>query len=165
MTKSPVLWGAGLVCALGGAIAGNALGSTPPLHRSTVAMMYQSHDIAIRDATAREPLPDHYPLVTRRGTVPVAELSTRGLYSQARYRAYLHAADYDQAELAAADYRPDEELVRYQGTDQSIRIGDPDVGRERADPAPLQLAAGPATVATLQGNAKLIDVEATLAMR
>lgn len=161
MTKSPMLWGAGLACALGGAVAGNALGSTPPLDRSTIAMMYQSHETTMPDAADRLPPPDHYPLVTRQGTVPVAELSTRGLYSQRRYQAVLYAADYGPSELAVADYGPGEDLVRYEGRDEAVRIGDPPPS-EAAEPLDL---AEPATMAATQGNARLIDVEATLAMR
>lgn len=173
MITSPMLWGAGLACALGGAIAGNALGSTPPLDRSTIAMMYQSHESAAPDVAAREPLPDHYALVTREGTVPVAELSTRGLYSQARYRAYLHAADYGDEGMAAPGYDPDADFAHYTAGDDSVRIGDPVEPHARPTlpetqmaerGEPLQLAAGPVEVTT-QGNARLIDVEATLAMR
>ena len=164
MTKSPILWGAGLACALGGAVAGNAVGSTPMLDRPTIGSYYQTHESA-QNSSARELLPDHYPLETRDGTVPVAELSDRGLYRQARYRALVHAADYGPAEVAVADYQPDDRLARYEGADESVRIGDPGAGAPHAEPAePLQLAAGPAEVAT-EGKAKLIDVRATLALR
>ena len=162
-----MLWGAGLACALGGAVAGNALGSTPPLDRSTIAMMYQSHETALPDQVERAPLPDHYPLVTRSGIIPVAELATRGLYSQARYRAYLQAADYALYQPSTDEYRYDGEQAGYTIEDASVRTADAEVAARpashEAEPAtPLQLAAGPVAV---EGRAKLIDVGATLAMR
>lgn len=91
MNLSPVFLGTCLACALGGAIAGSSLGSTPVLARADtdtfapadVAASYQP--IAVSEPN--QPTPDHYPLVTPRGTVAIADLSNRGLYSQARYRA------------------------------------------------------------------------------
>ena len=171
MIKSPMLWGAGLACALGGAVAGNALGSSQPLDRSTIGMLYQSHEMPMQEPRASEPLPDHYPLVTRSGTVPVAELSTRGLYSQARYRALLYAADYGPDEFVA-DYQPDPNFARYETADESVRIGDaaaeePETVAHADQPdasPPLALGDGPATVEP-EGRAKLIDVKAALAMR
>jgi len=166
MTMSPFLWGAGLACALGGAIAGNALGSTPAIDRSTIQSFYQSHEDGggYEPATDAEQLPDHYPLETNHGTVPVAALSERGLYSQARYRSFYEVAPPQLA------YEPDIEsaLPREEVSDASLRIGDP-----APEPAatlsneavpPLQLAQGPASL-TSGGGAKMIDVQATLAMR
>lgn len=145
-------------------MAGNALGSTPVLDRATIEAFYQMHDTAGQDGAEQELLPDHYPLVTRKGTVPVAELGTRGLYSQARYRSYAYA-DYAPVEFAAAEYQPAESSAHYETTDASVRIGDPgEPPAEAAPAAPLQLAAGPATISK-RGGAKMIDVQATLAMR
>lgn len=162
MTKSPILWGAGLACALGGAFAGNAVGSTPPLDRSTIAMIYQSQVSAVQDPGPRELLPNHYPLVTMQGTVPVTELATRGLYSQRRYQALFQAADYIPVETEA-DNGPAEAYAGYQTPGESPPAGDAEPIEAPAQP--LQLAAGPATVAITRGGAKLIDVQATLAMR
>ena len=174
MTKSPLLWISGLAIALGGAVAGNALGSTPVIGRSAIGAFYQSHeDSAFADDTSSDVLPDHYPLVTRRGTVPVAELADRGLYSQARYRDVYAAADYDRAAFAQVDYAQDFAEPRYEGQDESLRIGDPVPQRralatERAvvekPSSPLALEVGPATLSPAS-DAKLIDVTATLAMR
>ena len=164
MTKSPVLWGAGLACALGGAIAGNALGSTPPLDHSIVASFYQTHETSEQPARDNEPLPDHYPLVTKAGTVPVGELSMRGLYSQRRYRAFAYAADYGPSDAHVDEWRYREDW-RPQVTDEALAIGDPvpePVPSEAAEP--LQLAAGPASLAP-EGQAKTVDVNAALAMR
>lgn len=168
MTKSPMLWGAGLACALGGAVAGTALGSTPILDRSTFETFYQLHDDTASQARGERQLPDHYPLVTREGTVPVAQLAERGLYSQSRYRAYVYA-DYTPAEVQLDEYRPGEEW-RDEATREAYamadRAGSPEPSREPETEAgePLQLAAGPATVES-QGEAKLVEVDAALAMR
>lgn len=88
MTKSPVLWGAGLVLAAGAAAAGNALGSLDPVDRGYALAYWQDHPVP---STGRNPrpiaaTPDRYPLVTPAGTVPVDRLADRGLYSQRRYR-------------------------------------------------------------------------------
>jgi hypothetical protein len=144
------------------------LGSTPILDRPTIGTFYQTHeDNGFENAGERESPPDHYPLETRAGTVPVAELGMRGLYSQARYRAltYAYVSDYRPAEFAA-DYQP----ASYESDDESVRIGDPAPAArlpespEARPEAPLQLAAGPASIAP-EGQAKLIDVQATLALR
>lgn len=163
MTKSPMLWGAGLACALGGAIAGNALGSTPMLDRSTVADFYQSHETTEKEAAAGEPLPDHYPLVTKAGTVPVGELAMRGLYSQRRYRALAYAVDYVPSQVHVAEWRYTDDW-RPQSEDKAVAVGDPAPEPDVQDQAsePLQLAAGPASI---DGQAKTVDVSAALAMR
>ena len=159
-----MLWGAGLACALGGAAAGTALGSTPILDRPALGVYYQSHDGAqIASGDARV-LPDHYPLVTRAGTVPVEELSDRGLFSQARYRAIYGVGGYAPAQFAEAEYEPD---AAPGPSDASLRIGDPASAPQQpaaAPAAPLDLAAGPANL-TATGSAKTIHVATALAMR
>lgn len=155
MTLSPMAWGIGLAVALGGAIAGNAVGSTPVADRSTVAMFYQSHQTALADSPTRRALPNHYPLGTGSGVVEVAQLSEHGLFSQSRYRtthasvAYAHADDSDPGRGLGETYAQPGALTA-----------------PSADaPAPAQppsLAQGMAQVA---GQAKIIDVQATLAMR
>ena len=168
MTKSPMLWGAGLACALGGAVAGTALGSTPILDRPVFGSFYQSHDDTASAAQAERQLPDHYPLVTREGTVPVAQLAERGLYSQSRYRAFYYA-DYVPPEVEPVEYRPGQEW-RDETTREAFAMADraasPEPPREPEVEAsePLQLAAGPASVES-EGEAKLVDVNAALAMR
>ena len=175
MTKSPMLWGLGLACALGGAVAGNALGSAPLIDKSGIVAFYQSHEDAVfsRQTAEAALLPDHYALVTRGGTVPVAKLSDRGLYSQARYRG-VYAADVNQQpRYEEANFPGVSVQSRYEGDDESVHVGDsvsqPPMGRtngtiQEAPSAPLALSAGPGTVARA-GHAKLIDVNATLAMR
>lgn len=156
MARSSILWGVGLTCAVGGAWAGNALGSAPITDRSTIGMFYQSHETAYADGENQRALPNHYPLVTRTGTIPVAELSDRGLFSQARYSAHRVAADYaadgpgpgldemDREEMAPAQYH------------SAVVVP------EARPVQPLAMDDGPAQIA---GRAKTIDVQATLAMR
>jgi hypothetical protein len=165
MPASPAVWGALLAAALGGAVAGNALGSAPILDRSTLATYYQEHADSFAQRIEAERPPDHYPLVTAAGTVPVAELSTRGLYSQARYRAPDYSEHHEAIAFTAADYRPDQEHFAYQTTDASLRTGAPEPGApDKAAPASeTQMAAAPKT-AQATGQARLIDVQASLAM-
>lgn len=167
MTKSPMLWGAGLACVLGGAVAGNALGSTPIHDRSTISVLYQTHETA-EPAPPREELPDHYPLVTREGTVPVAALSNRGLYSQRRYNALYYVADIGPGDMPHS-YEPDQPAWEPTEPDPPASYAEEDAGTpaledEGAVPTPLQLAAGPAAVEPA-GRAKTIDVAAQLALR
>ena len=111
MISPPLLWGAGLVCAVGGAIAGTALGSSPVVAASATTEYYQNHETS----SGRQPtvtagvMPDRYPLVTARGTIRVAQLSERGLFSQTRYRVldrqpYVEPASY----VAGNDAAPGE---------------------------------------------------------
>lgn len=159
MTIALHVLGAGLACAVGGAIAGNALGSAPVLDRSTLTTLYQSHE-TVAKAESDRTLPDHYPLVTRAGTVPVAALSERGLYSQARYRAFMAVDDAPRQPEPAAwepeNWAEPAPPAPEQATDEPAF--------EEAEPAePLQLAAGAAGV-TATGGAKLVKVSAALAM-
>lgn len=171
MTKSPMLWGAGLACALGAAVAGNALGSTPVVDRPTIGFYYQTHDAAPYPVGASSaPLPDHYPLVTRSGIVPVAELGTRGLYSQARYRPDSYAVNDGPAGYAPPGGNPEASSPDYEFGDSSPTRNDgatpgrqATASAETGPAAPLQLASGPASVSS--GKARMIDVNATLAMR
>ena len=167
MTKSPILVAAALACALGGAAAGSALGSTPVTDRSIVGDYYQTHASADTDVAPQGYLPNHYPLVTRQGTVPVAELATRGLYSQARYRAYAETADHRAMELAnvadgPAPFSAETNTHTPERGDSSDRSDQPET--RHAPAAPLHLAQGPATLRG-EGGAKLIDVAASLALR
>lgn len=172
MPQSPILWGAGLACALGGAIAGTTLGSSPLIAAGTSAAYYQSHESGVGQDGEGRVLPDHYPLVTRNGTVPVSQLSDQGLYSQARYREMYGSASDTGDRYAFADVPADE--PRFQRADQSASIGEATAPREAeyapvpaaAPPPPLALADGPATVSSANGgSAKMIDVRAVLAMR
>lgn len=158
MTQPPVFWGVGLAFALGGAIAGNAIGSTPITDRSTIAMFYQSHDTAAAEQPDRRALPDHYPLVTRSGVVPVAELSDRGLFSQARYRSFVAAAyEADAPQGYGAGFVEDAPAL-----DTEVRSAGV-TPEETAAPAPsLALAEGSGEGSE---GARTIDVQAQLAIR
>ncbi len=154
MSKFPILLGVGLACALGGAIAGNAVGSIPVTDRSTVEMFYQAHKTATVGQYGQRLLPDHYPLVTRDGVVEVARLSDRGLFRQARYRpsnlAAGYAASADEGDPGVAfveEYSPDSRSA---------------AATAAAPAETVSLAQGPSRVS---GHAKIIDVQATLAMR
>lgn len=164
MTRFPFLRGAALACALRGAVAGTAIGSTPILDRSVLAAYYQSHDAGAVEARRRA-LPDHYPLVTPQGTVPVAALAERGLFSQARYRA-LDApfgdapASFDPASQEPPAAQPGLQLAEPAGREALAVAPAP----AQDAPAPLALADAPALVGD-EGRAKLIDVRAELALR
>lgn len=161
MMSSPILWGAGLACALVGAVAGSAVGSTPMLDRSTIAELASvgsgGGEAGGGASAARNALlPDHYPLVTRQGTVPVAALSTRGLYSQKRYQVAMLYND-GEAAMHDAPYDPDADGLHYASEPPSL-------GAVPAMPdGPHEVSAGPATDQH-DGEAKIIDVSATLAL-
>lgn len=161
MTQSFTMWGAGLACALGAALAGTALGSTPIADRGLIDTFYQGHETAYPEEPEHRP-PDHYPLVTARGTVPVEELSERGLFSQARYRAVFADAGYDAAAYAEIAYEPMPDEPRFAERDESAGIGEPVPQAAPAQTPPtLAIAAANAT----SGHAKIIDVQAALAMQ
>ncbi len=153
MMNSGIVWAASLGCVVAGALAGNALGSAPVTDRSTIEMFYQLHETAYADREDERVPPNHYPLVTRRGVVPVAQLSDRGLFSQARYRSYDIAADYvsDDPGPGFVDSYDVEPAGQSEARAQELSAAEP-----------LSLAAGPAQVT---GQAKTIDVQAALAMR
>ena len=96
------------------------------------------------DAPPVELTPDHYPLVTPRGTIAVADLSERGLYSQARYRS---TDAYQAIQLAPARYDTDEPIqqVPLAAAPREVKAPPP---IPRAQPsAPLKLANGPVQIA------------------
>lgn len=87
--------------AAGGAFAGGAIGSTPMVMKGIGSAM-PSAELGPSDyiAGSAEEVrqPDHYPLVTPEGTVPVAELALRG-----RLRDTRHAWSYGEPEYVPAD--------------------------------------------------------------
>lgn len=148
MTQSPILWGAGLACALGGAIAGNAVGTTPVIDRPASENYYQTHRDTVAGEQRSQVLPDRYPLLTKSGVVPVEQLSDRGLFSQARYRSFVaYTAPYpdDPGPAPAFD----------EAAPAAFEVEPSDADRH-------QIAAIPGAV---QGPGKIIDVQATLAMQ
>lgn len=176
MISSPITWGAGLACVVGGAIAGTALGSTPVIERASVAeLLPQTSAFAadIAPTIRSEQLPDHYPLVTRRGTVPVDQLAERGLYSQPRYRAFYAPLDYEPLSAIPDDYHIDDyrsqrDEPSYTARDNSAQLGErpappsQEETRRRDLVVPLRLAEGPATLGRTVQPIR-IDVTAELA--
>lgn len=151
MTSFPMAWGAALVCALGGAVAGNAVGSAPIFSRSAITAAYEPGETSTIDRRELRPLPNHYPLVTPNGVVEVAQLSDRGLFSQARYR-LRHLVETDPIETLADPY----EIVEYTPSEGSAPV--------LAD-EPSAAVTGSDNHSTDINTAKIIDVEAALAMR
>ena len=103
MRVLPWFMGAVAVVAIGGAVAGAAIDTTPrKIHESPNVPAGSSIDFD--DTRGRALGANHYPLETRDRTVEVAELRERGLYSQDRYaRTYYieddsAAFDFDAAE-------------------------------------------------------------------
>lgn len=170
MSHSPVFWGIGLASALAGAVAGTSLGSSPLIAADTSAMYFQTHRTSTGSASAggNAALPDRYPLVTREGVVPVAALSQRGLYRQARNTAVdapAPAMAYDRGsditvERAARQSAEDSNRVSDERFEQVMEAH----GDGVATPAPpLALAKGPVVVAHRTGSAKIVSVADALA--
>lgn len=69
---------------LAGAMSGSAIGSAPVIARHAdpppIAVRAAEFERSSARSAAVRRLPDHYPLVTPTGTVPVAALATRGRY-------------------------------------------------------------------------------------
>lgn len=146
IAKSPVLWALGLACLAGGAAAGHAVGSAELRRPSTLGIVEDASRIGTSRIQARAPMPDHYPLVTRAGTIPVAALATRGLYSQARYQ-HQHVATEPPALAAlASDTGP------APGAGLAL-VEDPAAGPPAAD------------VTIERGGSRFVDVKAVLAMQ
>lgn len=62
-----------------GALSGKAVGSMPIIRDSTASLVSGTGPSGTGELSSGEKLPpDHYPLVTPEGTVPVAELALRG---------------------------------------------------------------------------------------
>lgn len=162
MTQRPIFLGACLACALGGAIAGTSLGSTPVLSPADAAdpansaVAQQAPSATLASSSAVELTSDHYPLVTPRGTVAVADLSNRGLFSQARYRSQDAAvatqlASFDDAGDTAAPPRASAgEQSAPQPPDNSLT----------QPTAPLALRQGPAQLYPARGQARSVHVAA-----
>ena len=173
MKITPQLLAAVAVVAIGGAVSGAAIGDSPVLPRSSQETLPQAQ-IAFAPSSPRsssERPPNHYPLKTQEGTVPVAELALHG-----RYRDTAHARSMmraKEAELRPADYAEnyydEAEVERLAHADAYVqhpaqaqtmttRYTEP----QQTDVAPVQQA--PADAVEMRvGNAKSIDVAAALA--
>lgn len=130
-----------------GAISGSAIGKSPMLMSDDDVLPSASAPSSTRHFSSQR-LPDHYPLVTPDGTVPVAELAMRGRY---RDRQVMFEDDVDRAELAA-DYG-------YQFDDGEIdRLAhgpalEPRAPEQAEPPAPLPDAGGLVHNGTLEVEA------------
>ena len=76
----PRWYAAALVVSVAGAVGGAAIGTTPVIERGEGATPPDPYEPGPGEIARDrgEPLPDHYPLVTPTGTVPVAELALHG---------------------------------------------------------------------------------------
>ena len=100
MRALPGIVGAVAVVAIGGAVAGAAIDTTPRrIHAETP--LPGPGPIAIDDKRRALPPADHYPLEANGKTYEVAELRDRGLYSQERFapRFAYSEADSDLGEF------------------------------------------------------------------
>lgn len=121
-------------------------------------------------------LPDHYPLVTPRGTIQVAELWSHGLYRGRRPARFEYEYDYDLGpelyafELPAIEAPSDanmdiaQEEPLYGGernmAGQSVALGAAPAGETGSMPAP---PLSPDDVPARPAGPKVIDVAAVLA--
>ncbi|GAB5349823.1 hypothetical protein [Alteriqipengyuania sp. 357] len=108
MRVLPYFVGAAIVVAIGGAVAGAAIDTTPrKIHDSPT--MPAGSGIDFGQAGKPQTLTaNHYPLEANGSTIDVAELRERGLYSQDRYASSYYVEDPDDAfdfDAAAADQR------------------------------------------------------------
>lgn len=139
-----------VVAALAGALSGKSIGSTPMLRQAAAPSPAGAPPAppALADARAvAEPLPDHYPLVTPTGTIPVAALARHGrlrgtsdAWSDGADRAYLEAeADWALSEAEI------ERLAQWQPPRSAPRT---------SAPQPVAAPARPATDATPGASSK-----------
>jgi hypothetical protein len=164
MDLSPRLLGVSAAVLVAGIAAGAALGTVPPMQqRGTAEWLPEARPVAFAHRRQAD-LPDHYPLVTRAGTIEVHELGERGLYRQARYAWRQLDAYYPEEEDWAghdsdAVAEPQPAVVYAAATDTgapSWRQPEPE-----AATAPLE----PVGAAVAEVTPRIVDVAAELARR
>lgn len=104
MRVLPYFMGAAVTVAIGGALAGAAIDTTPrQVHEST--KVPGGTGVSFDDDRPQALTADHYALETQGETYEVAELRERGLYSQDRYgqRARFVEEDDDYFDFASAE--------------------------------------------------------------
>jgi hypothetical protein len=152
MQAPPWFLGTCALASFAGAVSGATI-NTSPIQRASIGS-----DQITRPAIAFDPrdtghdqvaLPDHYAMQTPQGLVPVAALSTRGIYSQRRY-------GWDEA-----SYSPPPEPTYF----PPASYGDDEAAQSQADVAAAPAAPVQAVESADQGNPKVIDVAAALASR
>ncbi|TMM46723.1 hypothetical protein [Qipengyuania marisflavi] len=174
MKLSPKQICAVAVVAVAGAISGAAIGTTPVIERETSATMPQANFDAARAASAiaAKPAPNHYPIVTPQGRFEVSELSSRGLYRNARYEdSFYNAPMYDEAVELAAETRDfyvaeDVHVVKPISRQPAVAAVAPTIDESTRAQEPLFAQATPFPQPEIvQGPARMVDVAATLAAR
>lgn len=152
MQATPLFLGACAFASIAGVVSGTAI-NTRPIQRAGIGMeeiarpaiAFDAADSGLSDQVA---LPDHYAMNTPTGRVGVAELSTRGLYSQHRYG------------WREADWTPPPEPVFVEPTaDPQWSASNADVAVE-APSAVSEQRIDPATATT--GQPRTIDVQSAL---
>ena len=111
---------AAIVCAAVGAVSGQAIGETPMMRGGTDETISSAGALATDHSRIAnsEPLPDHYPLETPEGIIPVAELA---LHGRLRDRAGGFYASEEPAMLDSHyDYQLDEEEIEQLAEDGSL---------------------------------------------
>ena len=165
MKATPMFLGACALASIAGAVGG-ATTNTTPIQRGGIGsemlperyFAFDASDTGLAKAPA---LPDHYPVRTPEGRIEVAELSTRGLYSQQRF-GWRETAYEPPSEELFGDLSPDWTEPAAQGEFPALA--------ELADPVavPVPVLDIPQTVtASSNGSVspRVIDVAATLAAR
>ena len=152
MKATPLFLGACAIASIAGAVGG-ATTNTTPIQNAGIGMdmlperqvAFDRSDSGISDAA----LPDHYPMVTSNGKVEVAELSTRGLYSQQRFG--WRSASYDPEPVPAYIDEPDPAFA-------SVGENAPPVIEDAPMAAPVQ----PLRIEATSDGPRVIDVAAVL---
>ena len=180
MKITPQLLAAVAVVAIGGAVSGAAIGDSPVLPRSSQETLPQAQVAFVPSSprSSSERPPNHYPLKTQEGTVPVAELALHGRYRDtAHARSMMRAREaelrpaeyagnyYDEAEVERLAYADAYTQRADQAQSMNSRYPDPqqaDAARVQQTPAEVVATAPADTVEIRVGNAKSIDVAAAL---
>ncbi|WP_370178456.1 hypothetical protein [Alteriqipengyuania sp.] len=108
MRVLPWFIGAVVVVAIGGAVAGAAISTTPrQIHDSPTPLSGASTGIGGQGTDRQALNANHYPLEMQGETYEVGELRERGLYSQDRYAPRYYVGELDEGnpefDFAAAD--------------------------------------------------------------
>lgn len=159
MPARPVFLGACVAVSAIGALMGGTI-NTDPIQRAGIGseeitrapIAFDPADTG-RDSTT---LPDQYAMVTPEGVVPVAALATRGVYAQSRY-GYREAA-YEPPPLPT--YIPPAPFA-----EDGMPEAQPAAVADNPSESPVEVAVAQAVPAATIGNARVIDVAATLAAR
>lgn len=135
MRVLPWFVGAAVVVAVGGAVVGAAISTTPrQIHDSPTALTGASIISGGQDARGQTLSANHYPLETQGETYEVGELRERGLYSQDRFAPRYYVGELDerdeQFDFAAADA-----AQRAWETEQQPALGERRMPDRQARPA------------------------------